>query len=97
MKLRLDPAALEELERAEEYTTKEFGEFVANAFRIAMAEALEEITEFPRRYAPLRDTIRAKVLHPYPFSIIYEEVNDAVRVYAIAHAKRRPFYWRDRT
>ncbi len=97
MKLRVDPAALEELEQAEEYTTKEFGEFVANAFRLAMADALEEIAEFPERYAPIRNTIRAKVLHPYPFSIIYEVVQDTVRVYAIAHSKRKPFYWRDRT
>ncbi len=97
MKLRVDPAALEELAQAEEYTTREFGEFVANAFRLAVADALEEITEFPERFAPIRKTIRAKILRPYPFSIIYEEVADTVRVYAIAHAKRKPFYWQDRT
>ena len=96
MKLRVDPAALDELLQAEEYTTTEFGESVANAFRLAVASALEEITEFPKRYATVQKEVRSKVLHPYPFSIMYEQMNDTVRVYAIAHSKRKPFYWRDR-
>jgi toxin ParE1/3/4 len=96
VKLRVDPAALDELLQAEEYTLTEFGESVANAFRLAVASALEEITEFPKRYAAVRKQVRSKVLRPYPFSIIYEEINDMVRVYAIAHSKRKPFYWRSR-
>jgi toxin ParE1/3/4 len=96
VKLRVDPAALDELLQAEEYTTTEFGESVANAFRLAVASVLEEITEFPKRYATVRKKVRSKVLRPYPFSIMYEEINDTVRVYAIAHSKRKPFYWRSR-
>jgi len=96
VKLRVDPAALDELVQAEEYTTTEFGESVANAFRLTAASALEEITEFPKRYATVRKKVRSKGLRPYPFSIIYEEMNETVRVYAIAHSKRKPFYWQDR-
>jgi toxin ParE1/3/4 len=96
VKLRVDPDALDELLQAEEYTTAEFGKSVANAFRLTVASALEEITEFPNRYATVRKKVRSKVLRPYPFSIMYEEMNDTVRVYAIAHSKRKPFYWRDR-
>ncbi|HEY3873904.1 MAG TPA: type II toxin-antitoxin system RelE/ParE family toxin [Candidatus Kapabacteria bacterium] len=97
MKLRLDPAALEELLNAEEYTTMEFGEVVATSFRLSVASALEEISEYPNRYKKVRNGIRAKVLNPYPFSIYYEEIDHTVRVYAIAHSKRKPFYWRNRS
>jgi plasmid stabilization system protein ParE len=96
VKLRVDPAALEELLQAEDYTSREFGATVVNDFRLINADALEEIAEFPEHYTTIWQGVRAKVLSPYPFSIIYEEVDDTVRVYAIAHAKRRPGYWRKR-
>ena len=97
MKLRVDPEALQELLDAEAYTTKEFGKHVANEFRLSVAAALEEITKFPERYKKTQKNIRSKVLIPYPFSIVYESINDTVRVYAFAHSKRKPGYWRKRT
>ncbi len=97
MKLRVDPEALRELLEAEAYTTLEFGEGVANEFRLSVAAALEEITEFPERFAKAEKNIRSKVLAPYPFVLIYECIGDTVRVYAFAHAKRKPGYWRKRT
>jgi plasmid stabilization system protein ParE len=96
LKLRVDPAALEELLDAEEYAMQEFGPTVANEFRLTAASALEEITDSPKRYKKTRDSIRSKVLQPYPYSIIYEEIGDTVRVYAFAHDKRKPGYWRKR-
>ena len=96
MKLRVDPAALEELMEAEEYVLQEFGVIVTNDFRLKAAAALEEITQFPKRYAKTRKNVRKKVLLPYPYSIIYEELDYVVRVYAFAHDKQRPGYWRKR-
>ena len=97
MKLRVDPEALQELLDAESYTTQEFGNRVANEFRLSVAAALEEITQFPERYKKTQKSIRSNVLAPYPFSIIYERIDDTVRVYAFAHNKRKPGYWRKRT
>ena len=94
MKLSVDPAALEELLEAEEYTSQEFGKTVVREFRLNVASTLEEITQFPEHYSKTSDNIRAKTLQPYPYSIIYEEINDTVRVYAFAHNKRKPGYWR---
>jgi plasmid stabilization system protein ParE len=96
VKLRVDPAALEELLEAEEYVLQEFGVTVANEFRLTAAAALEEITHFPKRYTKKQKNIRKRVLWPYPYSIVYEEMEDTVRVYAFAHDKREPGYWRKR-
>ncbi len=68
MKLRVDPAALQELLDAEEYTEAEFGATVVNEFRTAVADALEEITLAPQRYPKKKKDIRSKVLLPYPYS-----------------------------
>jgi toxin ParE1/3/4 len=97
VKLRVDPAALEEIRDAETWCLKEFGPFVTRDFRLKTAEALEEITQYPKRYKVVRKRIRMKVLEPYPYSIVYEEINDIVRVHAFAHHKRRPGYWNKRT
>ena len=35
-------------------------------------------------------------LKKFPFRIVYRSIGDRVLVVAIAHAKRRPGYWRDR-
>jgi hypothetical protein len=40
--------------------------------------------------------VRQKVLHRFPFALIYEIDADEIRVFAVAHHSRRPGYWRDR-
>jgi hypothetical protein len=32
----------------------------------------------------------------FPFSVVYHVVDDLIRIVAIAHAKRKPGYWRTR-
>jgi toxin ParE1/3/4 len=32
----------------------------------------------------------------FPYSVIYSLLEDDVLVVAVAHHRRRPFYWRDR-
>jgi len=32
----------------------------------------------------------------FPFSIVYYVADDTIRIVAVAHAKRRPGYWRTR-
>jgi hypothetical protein len=34
------------------------------------------------------------VLRRFPFTIVYREAAQGIEVIAVAHAKRRPAYWR---
>jgi toxin ParE1/3/4 len=40
--------------------------------------------------------VRRKLVKRFPYLIIFIEFEDAVRVIAVAHAARRPGYWRRR-
>jgi hypothetical protein len=36
------------------------------------------------------------VLAKFPYSVIYKEKDEVILIVAVAHAKRRPGYWRGR-
>lgn len=96
---RLHPAATEELDAAGEwYDAQRPG--LSLELLAAVEEAIALIVERPAAWQ--RDSvvagreIRRFVMRRFPFSIVYYVVEDLVRIVAIAHAKRRPGYWRVR-
>jgi plasmid stabilization system protein ParE len=58
--------------------------------------AIRKIAEFPESAPLLRGRIRKRPITKFPYSIIYSIHSDAIRILAVAHQKRRPFYWRSR-
>jgi plasmid stabilization system protein ParE len=62
----------------------------------AVNRAVTQIREFPESCKVLRDRNRAKHVDGFPYSIVYSFVDGHVRVLAIAHHRRRPFYWSGR-
>lgn len=58
--------------------------------------ALDLILEAAERWPLHRLGTRRYVMSSYPYSIVYRAGRGSVDVYAVAHAKRRPTYWRDR-
>jgi plasmid stabilization system protein ParE len=65
-------------------------------FEAAVDGALEEIGQRPLAWPLIDRRTRQRVLTDFPFSILYRVETDTVNVLAIAHAKRRPGYWRKR-
>ena len=59
-------------------------------------QAIGHICENPKSCPLVIDSVRRKVLSKYPYSIFYIETNGLIQVIAVAHHKRRPFYWLDR-
>ena len=59
-------------------------------------ENFEKILEFPEASELIRDRVRKKTLIKFPYSLIYSVRKDEIRILAVAHQKRRPFYWRRR-
>jgi toxin ParE1/3/4 len=55
------------------------------------------IDEAPERWPLYRLGMRRYVMAVFPFSIVYRVIPGELQVYAVAHAKRRPLYWRNRS
>jgi plasmid stabilization system protein ParE len=66
-------------------------------FAEAVDAALISIAANPLRFAGPDGIHREHPLKKFPFRIDYRKLEDRILVVAIAHAKRRPGYWHDRT
>jgi toxin ParE1/3/4 len=58
-----------------------------------LGHAIEVIGSHPEVAPLLRGRVRRKVLRKFPYSISYSIVGDVIRVLAVSHQRRRPFYW----
>ena len=92
---RFHPAAWEEFEAADDWYAERSPD-ASLGFLSAIADALDNIRSAPRRWPPYLFRTRRFVLQRFPFSVIYLDDPDMVRIVAVAHAKRKPGYWRRR-
>ena len=58
--------------------------------------AIALITFYPEIAPIAKGRARRKVLRRFPYSLIYSVVGEEVRILAVMHHHRRPFYWRHR-
>ena len=68
----------------------------ADAFLTEIGASLAQIVSHPQLYPPYTKNTRRRVLERFPYSVIFQEKEDAILIVAVAHAKRRPGYWRAR-
>jgi plasmid stabilization system protein ParE len=68
----------------------------ALGFTNAVDAALSAIAADPQRFAAIDDSHRVSPTGRFPFRIVYRVAADRIVVVAIAHAKRRPGYWKGR-
>lgn len=57
---------------------------------------VEAVMRHPQSAMLLRGNLRRKLMTKFPYSLVYSVHPNEIRVLAIAHHKRRPFYWRGR-
>jgi len=69
---------------------------VASDFELAVSKAVHAIEAAPQRWPSYFGEFRRYTLHRFPFSIVYQEMLSEVVVFAVAHGRRRPGYWRKR-
>ena len=86
-------------EAAEWYDLREPG--LGLRFIEAVRAAFETLEREPDKFAKLEsivvnEPIRRCLLRGFPYLVIYELFDDEVFVYSVAHASRRPNYWRRR-
>mgnify|MGYP001412647194 CR=1 FL=1 len=92
MKVRfLYEADVEFRESARYYEDKAPGlgiAFIAEVHRVAAVVASQ-----PGIGSPVDDELRKFILRRFPYNVIYAVERDEVVITAVAHHKRRPFYW----
>src|SRR6266545_2719158 len=59
-------------------------------------QAIERLLKYPEIGSPIDPNLRRIVLTRFPYYLIYSFTSDMLRVVAVAHARRRPGYWRFR-
>lgn len=74
----------------------EQGPHLADAFEVAVDEALSKIASGPHRFARYDERHRCFPLRRFPYALIYRSDGDQVIVVGVAHGKRRPGYWKKR-
>jgi toxin ParE1/3/4 len=96
--LSIHPTAEREAERERRYYEREAGrgaEFIA-----AVRAALFRLEERPGSCALVdvvrHATVRSVRLKRFPFRVFFADLGDVLRVYAFAHDRRRPGYWKRR-
>ena len=98
--VRLDEEA--ETEVAEAFTWYESQrEGLGHELLATVDEAIEAVEQRPRSFARAAGVsrplgVRRAPLRRFPFSLVFVELPDEIRVLAFAHGRRRPAYWRGR-
>jgi len=69
---------------------------LGSVFIDEIQRAIERIGEFPEAAPLIRGRVRKKALFKFPYSLMYSVRQDEIRILAVVHQKRRPFYWRGR-
>ena len=91
----LHPEAIEEAAAARRWYA-ERSPPAAQAFQAELDRAVLAIGEAPSRWVHHIAGTRRFVKQRFPFSVVYFELPSSVLVLAVAHARRRPGYWRTR-
>src|SRR5271166_1482232 len=68
----------------------------ADSFMAELDRAAELIIAQPERWPPYLHGTRRYRLRRFPYLLVYRTTADMVVVLAVAHAKRRPGYWKSR-
>jgi toxin ParE1/3/4 len=92
---RFHPLAWEEMEATDDwYRSRSFD--VGLEFLSDLDSAIEDILQAPQRWPKYLYGTRRLVMQRFPFSIIYLDDPDLITIIAVAHAKRKPGYWKGR-
>jgi plasmid stabilization system protein ParE len=63
------------------------------AFLVEVDRCLQAIQAGPEVGAPLRGTVRRRLLRRFPYALLYKIKPGGVRILAVMNLRRRPTYW----
>ncbi|HEX2225089.1 MAG TPA: type II toxin-antitoxin system RelE/ParE family toxin [Thermoanaerobaculia bacterium] len=68
----------------------------AEAFEEELESAIDLVASSPSTWPLFEAGTRRYVFRRFPYSLIYQEAPDGIRVVALMHEKRMPGYWQGR-
>jgi plasmid stabilization system protein ParE len=89
-----EAAEVEINEAADFYDAESVG--LGDVFIDEIQRTITRISEFPEAAPVVRGGVRKRIVAKFPYSLVYSIRGDQIRILAVAHQKRRPFYWRSR-
>jgi plasmid stabilization system protein ParE len=95
MRVVFEPQAQGEVLEAAAYYRERSVE-AGNRFSGNLSALIELLQQFPRIGSPVSHEVRRVLLKKFPYQLIYRIEGDEIRIYAVAHLKRKPRYWIDR-
>jgi len=90
----LRPAELEMLDAARYYELQASG--LGGDFLDKIDSAVQDIGMHPERWPVVRFNIRRRLMHRFPYALLYRIDPEEIVIQAIMHLHRRPDYWMNR-
>jgi toxin ParE1/3/4 len=88
-----NPLAEQELTEAATYYEKQ-KTGLGLEYLEAVEQAVNCLMYYPQIGAKIRGSMRRLILPKFPYSLLYRVLEgEEVRILAVAHHKRKPFYW----
>ena len=92
---RILPEASEELEACVSYYNSQ-QQNLGTEFLEEFEKTAARIVELPKAARILREDVRSRPIHRFPFFVLYRVSEDETTIVAVAHRRRRPRYWAGR-
>lgn len=75
---------------------REESEALAGRLYDEIHRLIADVCAAPRLYRVVAKSMRRHFSETFPYAVLYVEKPDHIAIYAVAHFKRRPGYWRKR-
>jgi len=95
MRVIFEPQAEDEILEAGAYY-RDRSAAAARRFASDIEALIGMLLQFPRVGSPVAHEARRVLLSNFPYQFIYRIEGEEIRVYAVAHLKRKPRYWMGR-
>ena len=93
LEFSLHREAREELRKSIIYYRDNVSAETAAEFLEIVEEAILSLRDHPVSAQLVLKDVRRKITRKFPFSIFYYVSNSRLRILAVAHQSRRPYYW----
>lgn len=88
----LHPGAEQDIADALDFYTEQAGPLVARRFFNEFERVAHLLVEYPGLGTPTTRGRRVFPLRVFPYSVVYRELEDAIRVIVVRHQRRKPSY-----
>ncbi len=90
-KIKITPTAFNDLQKAIEYYNSE-QKGLGKKFHASVKTMFAQLIKVPASGSFMYDTVRYRVMHKYPYIILYELSDNNINIYRIFNTSQEPFW-----